>query len=131
MIRQMQKTKIAEICYRDMFKADAIKIQLGRQKTMFYISEEKNVTIPPLKELSKVKYDDFNCYLVPADWEPFYKGPSTPQANNKDITRVEITIRIDTADFDQALLDKALRQGFVNSSSKQQETFKEEDSDRE
>ncbi|MFV0637044.1 hypothetical protein [Mitsuokella sp. WILCCON 0060] len=26
-----------EICYRDMFKAGAIKIQLGKQKTMFYI----------------------------------------------------------------------------------------------
>ena len=71
------KTKNAEICYRDIFKAGAIKIQLGRQRTMFYIPEEKNVTIPPLNKLSKVKYDDLNCYLFLADWEPFYKGSST------------------------------------------------------
>ena len=107
------KTKTAEICYRDMFKVGAIKIQLGRQKTMFYIPEEKNVTIPPLNELTNLKYDDFNCYLVPADWEPFYKGSATPPINNKEATKVEITIKTDSADFDQTLLEKALRQGFV------------------
>lgn len=107
------KPKTAEICYRDMLKAGAIKIQLGRQKTMFYIPKEKNVVIPPLNELSTLKFNDLNCYLVPADWKPFYDGPALPQTNNQDITKVEITIRTDTADFDQALLEKALRQGFA------------------
>ena len=29
----------AEICYRDMYLAGAYKIQLGKQKTMFYLDE--------------------------------------------------------------------------------------------
>ena len=64
----------AELCYRDMFKIGAIKIQLGRQKTMFYIPKDEGVFLPPLNKLSELGYRDENCFLVPADWTPFYKG---------------------------------------------------------
>ena len=61
------KRKSAEICYRDMFKIGAIKIQLGRQKTMFYIPSEPDVSLPPLSQLSQLIYNDENCFLVPAE----------------------------------------------------------------
>lgn len=58
----------SEICYRDMFLAGAIKIQLGKQKTMFYIPEIDE--LPPIDELRKIKIDDTQLPLVPAAWLP-------------------------------------------------------------
>lgn len=58
-----------ELCYRDMFKAGAIKIKLGNQKTMFYIPGDRSP-----QELLATPIDDPKCFLVPADWKPFYKG---------------------------------------------------------
>lgn len=66
--------KTTEYCYRDMFRAGAIKIQLGTQKTMFYIPSEDGVIQPHLSDVFKVSLTASNYYLVPADWEPFYKG---------------------------------------------------------
>lgn len=103
----------AELCYRDMFKIGAIKIQLGRQKTMFYIPKDEGVFLPPLNKLSELGYRDENCFLVPADWTPFYKGckqlpPKTATAN-----KVQLSITADFTKLDQALLEKALRKGFA------------------
>lgn len=58
----------AEECYRDMFLAGAIKIQRGRQKTMFYIP--KIDQLPPIRRLKKIKIDDKELPLVPAAWVP-------------------------------------------------------------
>ena len=57
-----------ERCYRDMFLAGAIKIQLGKQKTMFYIPKADN--LPPIEKLRKIKIDDKHLPLVPASWVP-------------------------------------------------------------
>lgn len=71
------KKASSEICYRDMYLAGAIKIQLGLQKTMFYIPEEDN--LPPLAELVRLPINSPAYPLVTADWEPgtgsvsFYK----------------------------------------------------------
>lgn len=103
----------AELCYRDMFKIGAIKIQLGRQKTMFYIPRDEGVLLPPLDKLSEMDNRDEKCFLVPADWTPFYEGckelaPSTNTAN-----KVQISITADFTGVDQLLLEKALRKGFA------------------
>lgn len=105
-------TKTAEICYRDMFKAGAIKIQLGRQKTMFYIPPDREVDMPPLKQLSKTRYDDRHFFLVPADWKPFYQGHSAQSAPSSTLAKIEITINADASEISQALLESALRKGF-------------------
>ena len=104
--------KTAEICYRDMFKAGAIKIQLGRQKTMFYIPSDREVDMPPLNLLSRTKYDDRHFFLVPADWEPFYKGHTAQSAPNSTLAKIEITINADSSEICQSLLENALRKGF-------------------
>lgn len=52
-----------EICYRDMFKAGAIKIQLGKQKTMFYI--------PFLKSNNP---DDIQKYIDLFSWDRSWDG---------------------------------------------------------
>ena len=105
-------TKTAEICYRDMFKAGAVKIQLGRQKTMFYIPLDREVDMPPLNQLSRAKYDDRHFFLVPADWEPFYKGHTAQAATSSSLSKIEITIHADSSEISQTLLEKALRKGF-------------------
>ncbi len=107
------KRKSAEICYRDMFKIGAIKIQLGRQKTMFYIPSEPDVSLPPLSQLSQLIYNDENCFLVPADWKPFYQGHKAPSAQTGPIAKVQISITTDEESFDQTLIETALRKGFA------------------
>lgn len=75
--RRNDKKASSEICYRDMYLAGAIKIQLGLQKTMFYIPEEDD--LPPLEELVRQPINSPDYPLVTADWEPgtgsvsFYK----------------------------------------------------------
>ncbi len=105
--------KSAEICYRDMFKIGAIKIQLGRQKTMFYIPYDEDVCLPPLNQLSKINNNDETCFLVPADWEPFYQGHKEPSSQDSTISKIQITITADEKNFDQGLIEKALRKGFA------------------
>lgn len=105
--------KSAEICYRDMFKAGAIKIQMGRQKTMFYIPEERGIVHPPLRELQKNSVDTDRYCLVPADWEPFYKGLNSKPSTLREPARIEISITGDTADIDWRYIDSALRKVFV------------------
>ena len=105
-------TKTAEICYRDMFKAGAIKIQLGRQKTMFFIPNEHKVDVPPLNQLSRTKYDDRHFFLVPADWKPFYEGHTAQTAPSSTLAKIEITIKADSSEISQALLESTLRKGF-------------------
>lgn len=48
------KPLTAEKCYRDMFLAGAIKIQLGKQKTMFYIPDEDR--LPPNRRITNYPY---------------------------------------------------------------------------
>ena len=72
----------AEICYRDMFRTGAIKIQLGSQKTMFYIPQEEKICHPPLQEAQRASVTNPDYYLVPADWEPFYKGIDLSRITN-------------------------------------------------
>ena len=55
-----------ELFYREMFRKGAIKISIGKQKTMFFIPNKETF---PTKLTS---YDDENYFLVPADWKPFY-----------------------------------------------------------
>ena len=105
--------KTAELCYRDMFKAGAIKIQLGSQKTMFYIPEEEDIVHPPLRDLQKSPVDSDRYYLVPADWEPFYKGINSKPSRLREPARIEISITGDTADIDWRYIDSALRKVFV------------------
>lgn len=105
--------KSAEICYRDMFKIGAIKIQLGRQKTMFYIPYDEGVYLPALNQLSKINNHEETCFLVPADWEPFYRGHEAPSSKDGTISKIQITITADEKNFDQGLIEKALRKGFA------------------
>ena len=105
--------KSAEICYRDMFKIGAIKIQLGRQKTMFYIPYDEGVCLPPLNQLSKINNTEETCFLVPADWEPFYRGHEAPSSKDGTISKIQITITADDKNFDQGLIENALRKGFA------------------
>lgn len=107
------KRKTAEICYRDMFKIGAIKIQLGRQKTMFYIPQDEGVILPPLNQLSDLSDYDENCFLVPADWTPFYKGHQSPASHNNSVRRLQISITADSNEFNQALIEQSLRKGFA------------------
>jgi len=78
--------KTGEICYRDMFRAGAVKIQLGTQKTMFCIPEEKEIVHPSLKDVQKASVTDPNYYLVPADWEPFYKGITITKEKESEVS---------------------------------------------
>ena len=103
----------AELCYRDMFKIGAIKIQLGRQKTMFYIPKDEGVDLPPLNELSSLSYRDEHCFLVPADWTPFYEGCKQLPPKRTTTNRVQISITADLRELDQAIIEKALCKGFV------------------
>ena len=107
------KRKTAELCYRDMFKIGAIKIQLGRQKTMFYIPKEEGVHLPPLKELSFLDYHDPNCFLVPADWKPFYEGHIPPKQKRTSTMKLWIEISTDSGSLNPIQLEQALRKGFV------------------
>lgn len=61
-----------ELFYRDMFKAGAIKIQLDT-KAMYFIPQNKRIN-KSLQEILSTPIDDPQCFLVPADWKPFYKG---------------------------------------------------------
>lgn len=63
-----EKPLTAEMCYRDMFLAGAIKIQLGKQKTMFYVPEMDE--LPPASVLRDIPIDDISLPLVPAAWVP-------------------------------------------------------------
>ncbi|WP_303814196.1 hypothetical protein [Selenomonas ruminantium] len=76
----------AEICYRDMFRTGAIKIQLGSQKTMFYIPQEEKICHPPLQEAQRASVTNPDYYLVPADWEPFYKGITITKETENEVS---------------------------------------------
>lgn len=97
----------SEIFYRDMFKVGAIKIQLGNQKSMFYISGKWS-----LRYLLYTPVDSPDCFLVPADWEPFYKGLSNVDAPPTDKARLEVCISGYSESFDTNAIEKALRKGF-------------------
>ena len=97
-----------EICYRDMFKAGAVKIQLGSQKTMFFIPGARS-----LIELINTHVKDPSCFLVPADWEPFYKGLSLSDDAEAKPTQIEIHITGESKTFDYAAVERALRKGFA------------------
>ena len=68
--------------------------------------------MPPLNQLSRAKYDDRHFFLVPADWEPFYKGHTAQAATSSSLSKIEITIHADSSEISQTLLEKALRKGF-------------------
>lgn len=84
------KVTSAEICYRDMFKAGAVKIQLGSKKTMFYIPGLDSNDPKAIQAWADRPFDDPDIPLLPAIWLPidydcskiFY--PETP-ANRKYI----------------------------------------------
>lgn len=64
------KVTSAEICYRDMFKAGAIKIQLGSKKTMFYIPELDSNDPEAILEWGEQPTGDLAHPLLPAMWLP-------------------------------------------------------------
>ena len=64
--RDLNRITPPELCYRDMFKAGAIKIQLGRQKTMFYIPGLKNLDPAAIHEYADKPFDEPDHILVPA-----------------------------------------------------------------
>lgn len=65
------KVTSAEICYRDMFKAGAVKIQLGSKKTMFYIPGLDSNDPKVIQEWVNRPFDDPDLPLLPAIWLPF------------------------------------------------------------
>lgn len=65
------KVTSAEICYRDMFKAGAVKIQLGTKKTMFYIPGLDSNDPKAIQEWVNRPFDDPDLPLLPAIWLPF------------------------------------------------------------
>lgn len=116
----------AEICYRDMYLAGAYKIQLGKQKTMFYLDE---VPSPQLHAyLREETLHPRNAYfLVPADWHPYYKKQQTIPAPEKEpgamvseapIQRYEkdptftLTIQSKEFEYDPLAVEHAIQQGF-------------------
>ena len=116
----------AEICYRDMYLAGAYKIQLGKQKTMFYLDE---VPSPQLHAyLREETLHPRNAYfLVPADWHPYYKKQQTIPAPEKEpgamvseapIQRYEkdptftLTIQSKEFEYDPLAVERAIQQGF-------------------
>ena len=105
--------KTTECCYRDMFRAGAIKIQLGTQKTMFYIPSAPNVADIPLQMLLQTPVNLEDNYLVPADWEPFYQGASAPKARVLDLPTVNIKIRGELDEYNWQYIDSALRKVFM------------------
>lgn len=64
------KVSSAELCYRDMFKAGAIKIQLGTQKTMFYIPGLDSNDPKDVQAWADLPFDDPEHPLFPATWLP-------------------------------------------------------------
>lgn len=62
------KVTSAEICYRDMFKAGAVKIQLGSKKTMFYIPGLDSNDPKAIHEWAE--WPDQDIPLYPAMWLP-------------------------------------------------------------
>lgn len=72
----------AENCYRDMFLAGAIKIQLGRQKTMFYIPEKDD--LPSISLLKDIPINDKELPLIPAAWHPFSGYDETLDIKNME-----------------------------------------------
>ena len=89
----------AEMCYREMFDQGAIKIQLGRQKTMFYI--------PPHNP------DDF---FVCADWIPMkgcqYLLNEDKKKKHPPLPKEEIQILLDCPLHLRSAAITALRKGF-------------------
>lgn len=103
----------SEICYRDMFDIGAIKIQLGKQKTMFCILDEPDVPHYNLNDLRIRNYDAKYYYLVPADWQPFYKGIQTVNAELKKLTPFTITVKGDCEKLNWHDIESALRSTFT------------------
>lgn len=105
-------TKIhnAEICYRDMFEIGAVKIQLGKQKTMFCVIDDPGVIHPDLK--TKIR-DSEKYFLVPADWEPFYSGVQKTNTEEKKLSPFEITIKGDSRNINWRDIESALRKSLI------------------
>ena len=94
------------ICYRDMFTAGAIKIQLGSQKTMFYV--------PNLPDsISLRSYNDELQYhpdwLIPMNAIAAPEKRKTPE---KPYITCKLAIECDSTDFDGAAIEAALARGF-------------------
>jgi hypothetical protein len=70
------------------------------------------VDVPPLNQLSRTKYDDRHFFLVPADWKPFYEGHTAQTAPSSTLAKIEITIKADSSEISQSLLESTLRKGF-------------------
>ena len=67
-----------ELCYRDMFRIGAVKIQLGRQKTIFCIPELQR------DEYHTLIYETGDT-LMPIAWQPYtgWEIPESGLANNR------------------------------------------------
>lgn len=110
------KVTSAEICYRDMFKAGAIKIQLGSKKTMFYIPGLDSNDPKAIQEWADRPFDDSDIPLLPAMWLPtaryhdmdkifFSEYPSTRRyigcysSNNENVASpIPLTYNMDPLD---------------------------------
>ena len=89
----------AEMCYREMFRQGAIKIQLGSQKTMFYIPEHST-----------------DEQLVSADWIPMkgcqYLLKKNISNKKNDRQNEEFDIIFNAPPEKRAAIISALRKGF-------------------
>ena len=91
--------KSAEMCYRAMFDEGAIKIQLGLQKTMFYIPAHKE-----------------SDFFVSADWIPLvgckFLFEETPPCNDQDPDDREFQLTFASSPLMQKEIISALRKVF-------------------
>ena len=80
---------------------------------MFYIPKEEGVNLPPLNQLSDLDFYAPDCFLVPADWKPFYKGHIPPKQKKVSTMKLRIEISTDSGSLNPTQLEQALRKGFV------------------
>ena len=107
------KVQNAEICYRNMFDIGAVKIQLGKQKTMFCIVNEPNVIKPNLSDIKNRNYDTMEYCLLPADWQPFYKGIAKVDDTLKKLSPFLITVKGDSEALNWHDVERALRNSLI------------------
>ena len=104
---------LPELCYRDMYRIGAIKIQLGHQRIMFYVGDlpSKNLHQWISKNLPSTEDD----YPLPSAWKP-YEGlviPEKKEADSKRHIECDITVRTDIDDFDDTAILQALKSGIA------------------
>lgn len=111
--RDISRITPPELCYRDMFKAGAIKIQLGRQKTMFYIPRLDSRDASVVQEYADKPFDEPDHILVPAMVFPSAKGLLSEVQPLSDKDACTITVTFPEEDYDFKVIIKALQHGIT------------------